>query len=632
MGGPEVGRADLGAGLLPPDVDQPQDPRVSSASGSWLGTCAGCLQLFRDRRCPERDLMDFRSSPSRQARNAGNHRVEICSEVNGERVALYDFCVDRSVNRKLLVLKLDHRGDFLIGLPALEQLRKAFPNDHITLVCGSWNADTARRLGITDDIRTYNYFPEDVQQWNGTPLEDIARFREVCKGRFDIALDLRVDEDTRPLLNHVDAALRCGIGSRARHPYLNIALPEEFDTREVVPVEAELLVLNPNALHSRMPTQTPFFHETDFSVTDMHVIYGPYTRLPLGKLRAEFGFELSAPIWSKRQVEIVVEVVQADAQDTIAFKRVQEVPNVSLTVLDVEFANDDPSARYEFRVYVGGYSRRTRLRFFGIRVEVIEKGLSRRRYLPAELHIGEQLSLLVQLVVERVRPLYAPDLSERVAGCSLEIEALAGLPASTKCIVIAPVSNSTIRDWPLERYIRLIGMLMGRVACRIMLVGSRGQAGELNYICEHYGGDRRVVNLAGRTKWSELAAVLQRADLVIANNSGVAHLAAACGRPTLAIYSGSHQPQEWGPRGEAVRALTAAVSCSPCGHERLELCPHDHLCMKLIEPETVLDQALDMLARGLAPAGDNAGKSHYPARTAAIPCSKPGQIIGDAER
>jgi ADP-heptose:LPS heptosyltransferase len=175
-------------------------------------------------------------------------------------------------------------------------------------------------------------------------------------------------------------------------------------------------------------------------------------------------------------------------------------------------------------------------------------------------------------------------------------------------------------------------MLMARVDCRIMLVGSRGQAGELNYICEHYGGDRRVVNLAGRTKWSELAAVLQRADLVIANNSGVAHLAAACGRPTLAIYSGSHQPQEWGPRGEAVRALTAAVSCSPCGHERLELCPHDHLCMKLIEPETVLDQALDMLARGLAPAGDNAGKSHYPARTAAIPYSKPGQIIGDAER
>jgi ADP-heptose:LPS heptosyltransferase len=46
---------------------------------------------------------------------------------------------------------------------------------------------------------------------------------------------------------------------------------------------------------------------------------------------------------------------------------------------------------------------------------------------------------------------------------------------------------------------------------------------------------------------------------VIANNSGVAHLAVACGTPTLAIYSGSHQPQEWGPRGNNVRAVMALV-------------------------------------------------------------------------
>jgi ADP-heptose:LPS heptosyltransferase len=559
--------------------------------------------------------MDCRSSPPLQPRSAGSHCVEICAEVNGEPLALYNFGINRPDQRQLLVLKLDHRGDFIIGLPALEQLRTTFPNDHITLICGSWNADTARGLGVADDIRTYNHFPENVQEWNGAPLEDIPRFREVCKGWFDIALDLRVDEDTRPLLNHVDAVLRCGIGSRSQHPYLNIALPAELEKREVVPVEAELVVLNPNALQSRMPTQTPFFHETDFSITDSHLIYGPYTPLPLGKLRAEFGFQLSAPIiWSTRQVEITVEVVRADVQDTIAFKRIQEVANAKLTVLDVEFANDDPTARYEFRVFVGGHPRRTRLRFFGIRVEVIEKGRLRRRYLPAELHVGEQLSLLVQLVAERVRPLYAPDLLERVAGCPAEVAALAGVSTSTKCIVISPVSNSTVRDWPLERYIRLIGMLMARVECRIVLVGSRGQAGQLSHICRQCAGDSRVVNLAGRTKWSELAAVLQRADLVIANNSGVAHLAAACGRPTLAIYSGSHQPQEWGPRGEAARALTAAVSCSPCGYERVELCPHDHLCMKLIEPETVLDQALDMLARGLAPARENIGNPNYPAR------------------
>jgi ADP-heptose:LPS heptosyltransferase len=570
--------------------------------------------------------MAYRSPQSAQRRSAGSYSVEICAEVNREPLVLYDFCVDRPVNRKLLVLKLDHRGDFLIGLPALEQLRSRFPNDHITLMCGSWNADTARRLCITDDIRTYDYFPENVQEWNGAPLEDISRFREVSQGRFDIALDLRVDEDTRPLLNHVDAALRCGIGPRSRHPFLNIALPDEFETRKVVPVEAESVVLNPNALLSRMPTQTPFFHETDFSVTDMHLIYGPYIRLPLGKLRAEFGLQLSTPIirW-KSQVEIVVEVVQADLQETIGFKRVQNVINIPQTVLDIEFMNDDPTARYEFRVYVGGRPRRTRLRFFGVRVRVIERGLLRRRYLPAELHVGEQLSLLVQLVADRVRQLYAPDLLERMAG-SPEMAALAAVSTSTaKCIVIAPVSNSTVRDWPIERYVSLIGMLMARVECRIILVGSSGQASDLDHICEKHGSDPRVVNLAGLTGWSELAAMLRRADLVIANNSGVAHLAAACGRPTLAIYSGSHQPQEWGPRGDTARVLTAAVSCSPCGYERLELCPHDHLCMTLIEPKTVLDQALEMLACGHSAAR---GSAHCPSQ----PGAKLWPMIGDREQ
>ena len=90
--------------------------------------------------------------------------------------------------------------------------------------------------------------------------------------------------------------------------------------------------------------------------------------------------------------------------------------------------------------------------------------------------------------------------------------------------------------------------------------------------------------------------LLRRADLVIANNSGVVHLAAAGGRPTLAIYSGTHQPQEWGPRGSATRVLMAVVPCSPCGYDTLEFCPHDYRCMRLIEPETVFHHAVEILS------------------------------------
>ncbi len=536
-----------------------------------------------------------RTSGSLPNRTAGNHQVELCSEPTGARLALYDFQLDHSSRRRVLVLKLDHRGDFLIGLPALQKLRATFADDHITLVCGSWNAATARDLAVADEIRTYDYFPENSQNWNGEGIESLNRFREVCNGRFDIAIDLRVDEDTRALLQHVDAALRCGIGSRTRHPYLNIVLPGEFETRDRHTNDSGALFLDPDKFHSLMPVRHAFFHETDFSVTDAHLIYGPYVHLPLGRLRAEFAFQLFTPMLRRPKLEIVFEV--ARGTEIVAFRRFRRAPDTRFNTVDFEFSNDDSGARYEFRLYVSGQPRRARLRFYGVRVQVLDEERQAARYLPAELHIGEQLSLLAQLVAERMRPLYPTDLTNRMAnGADMRPAALAEIPDSAKCVVLAPFSNSTVRDWPLERYSRLTEMLLSQPDCYVVLVGSRDQASQLSQICRRQRDDRRLVNLGGQTDWSGLAAVLRRADLVVANNSGVAHLAAACGRPTLAIYSGSHQPQEWGPRGENVRAIMAAVSCSPCGYERLALCPHDHLCMRLIEPESVFRHALGMLA------------------------------------
>jgi ADP-heptose:LPS heptosyltransferase len=540
------------------------------------------------------------SSPADQPRDAGSHRVEIYSTADSIKLALHEFAATPPCAPRILVLKLDHLGDFLIGLPALIKLRATFPKAHVTLICGPWNVTTARALGVADEIRAYEFFPENAQNWGGDAIEDIERFREVSRGQFDIALDLRVDEDTRPLLRHIDAALRCGIGARSRHPYLNIVLPGQFETRERRQMDNEPLVFRPSTFHSRMPIRTAFFHATDFSVTDSHLIYGPYCRLPLGRLRAEFAFELSAPLWSLRRLEIAVEVVRDGASDVIGFKRKKWLPNGKLTVLALDFSNDDPVARYEFRVFVGGHPRApTQLRFFGVRIEVIEKQEQQARFLAAELHTGEQLSLLVALVGERLRPFYQRDLLDRLA-VPLNIANIrpTRIPTSAKCIVIAPFSNSTVRDWPLDRYKKLIGLLLSDIDCYIVIVASRGQAERVIPLCEDYVDDARLVNLAGQTDWAGLAYVLRQADLVIANNSGIAHLAAAGTKPTLAIYSGSHQPQEWGPRGQVARALTAVISCSPCGYENLELCPHDHQCMTSIEPETVVRHARAMLADG----------------------------------
>ena len=517
---------------------------------------------------------------------AGNYSAEIVAGPRGP-VAVYQFAFAGRGSRRLLVLKLDHYGDFLIGLPALKRLRQAFPTDHITLVCGSWNAELARRLGIADQVRTYDFFPENGALWTGQPFEDLERFRETCCGVFDIAIDLRVDEDTRFLLEHVEAATRCGIGLRARHPFLDIVLPPQFEQRES---DGRWISIEPDRFESSMPRRTPFFHENDFSITNTHLVFGPYILLPRGRFRAHFGLRLLTALPRLSRLKLVIDATRNTGDETVAAGRVSWSHSGEPRGAVLEFANDDPGALYEFRIHARGRPIRSRLRFFGVRIELI--GGSTARFKPSELHIGEQISLLVDLIEQRTRTLYPRHL---FAGTLPGFE-ITERGASAKQIVISPVSNSELRDWGTANYARLIALLLDRTDCRIVLVGSGAQHRQIERIVEENGRDPRITNVAGASDWFGTAEIVRAADLVIANNSGVAHLAAACGTPSLAIYSGSHQPQEWGPRADGVRAIMALLPCSPCGYDKIEECPNDHLCMKQIAPETIADQAIAMLS------------------------------------
>jgi ADP-heptose:LPS heptosyltransferase len=214
----------------------------------------------------------------------------------------------------------------------------------------------------------------------------------------------------------------------------------------------------------------------------------------------------------------------------------------------------------------------------------------------AELHIGEQLSLLVRLLADRTRPVYDALGTRVVPPEDTNPLDLGSIPSNVKRIVISPVGNSDLRNWPLAKYAALVLELLQRLDCVILLTGARSQSGEIAAIVRDSGNPERVIDLAGRTAWTDMPDLLRRADLVICNNSGVAHLAAACGVRTLAIYSASHQPQEWGPRGALARAIMAVVPCSPCGYDRLADCPNDHACMHFIRPEMVAQLAIDFLS------------------------------------
>ncbi len=97
-------------------------------------------------------------------------------------------------------------------------------------------------------------------------------------------------------------------------------------------------------------------------------------------------------------------------------------------------------------------------------------------------------------------------------------------------------------------------------------------------------------NCAGQLTYGELIALLQRSSVIITNDSGPMHLAAACGTPIVALF-GPEAPEFYGPRGSA-RLLYKGIECSPClniYNAKIFVCPYDARCMKEITvPEVLL--------------------------------------------
>jgi heptosyltransferase-2 len=99
-----------------------------------------------------------------------------------------------------------------------------------------------------------------------------------------------------------------------------------------------------------------------------------------------------------------------------------------------------------------------------------------------------------------------------------------------------------------------------------------------------------VIDLAGRTSLGALVGVTSQCDAFLSNDSGAMHLAAALGRPVVAMF-GPTDERATGPIG-LHDVLTASVFCRPC---HLRDCPIDHRCMKRI----TVDQVFAAVARRL---------------------------------
>jgi len=166
-----------------------------------------------------------------------------------------------------------------------------------------------------------------------------------------------------------------------------------------------------------------------------------------------------------------------------------------------------------------------------------------------------------------------------------------------KTVVVAPFSNSPIRDWPLQNYGELVDLLLSDRDCRVLITGSGSQWAAANELVRGRPAVR-VVNSCGYLTWAEVLDQVNKADCVVANNSGVAHVAAALGRPTICVFGASHSPYEWMPRGPAVILVTKWVVCGGCGFDVGGSCPYGVRCLTEISPEEIYRHCRGVLTPG----------------------------------
>lgn len=166
-----------------------------------------------------------------------------------------------------------------------------------------------------------------------------------------------------------------------------------------------------------------------------------------------------------------------------------------------------------------------------------------------------------------------------------------GVTEEKSVVAICPGSiNSRAKRWPAEAYAALADRLIED--CRqVVLIGSKDEADVTSEVTSRMR--HPPVVLTGKTKLDQIVAVLALVDLVVTNDTGPAHIAAALGCPTIVIF-GPTNPLTTRPFSPVAEIIRHPPDCAPC---MLRDCPIDHRCMTAITVDEVFEHSQAVLKR-----------------------------------
>jgi O-antigen biosynthesis protein len=157
-------------------------------------------------------------------------QVAIDREPVEEIYAGHPLFAAESVHR-ILVVKLDHIGDCITALPAVRRLRRLFPQAKITVLAGRATLSVWHGEPSVDDTIEFNFFHarSGLGAIKVSEQEMIGLGQSLRARRFDLAIDLRKQPETRPVLQQSGARILVGFNHQGRFPWLDVALEWDED-------------------------------------------------------------------------------------------------------------------------------------------------------------------------------------------------------------------------------------------------------------------------------------------------------------------------------------------------------------------------------------------------------------------
>ncbi len=155
-----------------------------------------------------------------------------------------------------------------------------------------------------------------------------------------------------------------------------------------------------------------------------------------------------------------------------------------------------------------------------------------------------------------------------------------------KLIGIFPGALHATKMYPLEKMAKFIDSVPSKWNCKFIILGSKSEkllSAELKKNTK-----TELLDLCGEFNISQLISVIDNMDVIISNDSGPMHIAAAIEKPQIALFGATHPRLGFAPLNKKAIIISSNISCQPCSLHGSAICPKGHfLCMNSISPELI---------------------------------------------